>query len=225
MHDDFIMTETETHALYNSIVAELAAQGLVLSPGWHLVLDSRSTRRLGQCRERHREIGISRKFAALNGPAAVGSTIRHEIAHALAGCRHKHDAVWKVMAIRCGDDGNRCCDPEKEGVIIPERKQGAWIAKCVGCGEEHRRHRPMKPGRTSSCAQCSGGRYNAAFRLVYTSTVETKIAVDPSTLTAIEKKVIALRKSGMGYVKIDGVFGIFGKKGWWSWKICKDSGV
>jgi len=226
VHDVLIMTETETRSLFESIKSELAAQGLALPAGWRLVLDARCSRRLGQCRHGGREIGVSRKFAALNGPAAVGATIRHEIAHALVGPRkHPHDHVWKAMAIRCGDTGDRCCDPEAEGVIVPKGKEAKWAATCPGCGSTHRRHRPLRPGRASSCRNCSGGRYNAAFRLHY-ATAETarREPVDPSTLTAIERKVLALRAAGLGYVKIDAVFGVYGKKGFWSWKIVKEKG-
>ncbi len=35
------------------------------------------------------------------------------------------------------------------------------------------------------------------------------------------RKVLAARASGLGYVAVDAKFGVYGKKGFWSWKICK----
>ena len=63
--------------------------------GWSLVFD-RAKRRAGICRYDQRVIGLSAPLTALHGEADVRDTVLHEIAHALVGARHGHDATWRA---------------------------------------------------------------------------------------------------------------------------------
>ena len=59
---------------------------------WQVAYDS-AKRRAGVCRFRDRTIGLSAPLTALHSEDDVRDTILHEIAHALAGPRHGHDAT------------------------------------------------------------------------------------------------------------------------------------
>jgi predicted SprT family Zn-dependent metalloprotease len=215
------MNEKDARELFETIVAELRAQGLGLPSGWILRFDH-SKRRFGQCSYSRRRISLSRALVALNGPEKVGGTIRHEIAHALVGPGHGHDWVWKRMAVRCGDDGKRCYSAD---VVTPE---APWTATCPKCKQVFKRHRAPKADRTSWCKCLHSANPPTEMRLSFTST--TPASFPPTTPATVPsgtgaeniKRVLALRASGLGYVAIDAAFGIHGKHGWWSWKIVKE---
>lgn len=99
----------------------------LIEQGWCLKVDHFATRRLGQCRPARREIGLTKSYIELNEEHEIRSTMLHEIAHALVGCHHGHDAVWKAKAIELGDDGHRCSSTAK---VAPAR----FIGRCgQGC--------------------------------------------------------------------------------------------
>ncbi|MHC5539842.1 SprT-like domain-containing protein, partial [Singulisphaera rosea] len=67
-------------------VREMTAHGL---RGWTFAFAG-TKRRLGVCKYRSRRIEISQYYAKNNPPAVVLDTLRHEIAHAIAGPAAKH---------------------------------------------------------------------------------------------------------------------------------------
>ena len=113
--------------------------------GWQLVFDNAKTR-AGICRAEPREIGLSRVLTRLHSDSEVRETILHEIAHALVGPAHGHDAVWRAKAEQIGCRADRC---------VPEsapRAPGPWVATCAA---GHRTTRHRQPTRVQSCGQCS----------------------------------------------------------------------
>ncbi|MGB3186059.1 MAG: SprT-like domain-containing protein [Ornithinimicrobium sp.] len=119
----------------------LAEHGLA---EWHLVFDNARTR-FGVCRPRRREIGLSRRLTLLSSAEQVRNTVLHEIAHALVGPQHGHDAVWRAKAVEIGSDGKRTD-------AVPEGAEGSWEGRCAA-GHTVRRHR--RPRRVGSCLVCS----------------------------------------------------------------------
>ena len=113
--------------------------------GWRLVFD-RARTRAGVCRYDRREIGLSRVLTALHPPDLVRETILHEIAHALTGPGHAHDAVWRATARGIGGDGRRCVSASAP------RPPAPWVGQCAR-GHEVTRHR--RPARPTSCLRCS----------------------------------------------------------------------
>lgn len=202
------MTESSARELYDRLATELN-----MPAGWRLEFDS-SKRRFGCCNYTNKVISLSRALVALNDEKTVGSTIRHEIAHALIGPGHGHDWVWKAMAIKCGNDGRRCYD---HGVEMPE---APWQATCKRCSAVAKRHRAPKPGQQHSCGKCSS-RFDPSNVLAFAPTAMA--VAHPTSTDATVLEVLRLRATGMGYVAIDARFGIFRKKGWWSWKIVKEN--
>ncbi len=114
-------------------------------PDWSVVYDG-AKRRAGICRFGPRVLGLSAPLTALHDEAEVRDTILHEIAHALAGPRHGHDAVWREIATRIGGSGERCVSPDAAYVETP------WLGVCPA-GHASGRHR--RPERVMTCARCS----------------------------------------------------------------------
>lgn len=74
---------------------------------WDFEFDH-STRRAGCCNYHDRRISISFDLARNASEDDVRETLLHEIAHALVGKKHTHDAVWKAKAREIGCAGERC---------------------------------------------------------------------------------------------------------------------
>ncbi|MBD3783249.1 MAG: SprT-like domain-containing protein, partial [Micrococcales bacterium] len=113
--------------------------------GWTVVADRAKTR-AGVCRFARRQIGISGPLTTLHSESEVRDTLLHEIAHALVGPEHGHDAVWRETAVRIGCSGERCVPADAP------RVPGDWVGRCPA-GHERSRHRA--PTRVMSCGRCS----------------------------------------------------------------------
>jgi predicted SprT family Zn-dependent metalloprotease len=74
--------------------------------GWAFAFNNRLTRALGRCCYTKRLIELSTSYVEDNTLETIMDTIRHEIAHALAGPSHGHDEVWKRWCRTVG------CRPE-----------------------------------------------------------------------------------------------------------------
>lgn len=118
-----------------------------LDESWVFQFDN-ARRRFGQCRHRRKTITLSKHLTLLNSEAEVKNVILHEIAHALVGTRHGHDAVWRAKAIEIGCTGDRCYDSNT--VNTPESK---YKATCSCCGKVYERLR--KHRKEVSCGVCS----------------------------------------------------------------------
>lgn len=113
-------------------------------PDWSVTVDAAKTR-AGVCRPARREIGLSAPITRLHDEAEVRETVLHEIAHALVGAEHGHDAVWRARARSIGCTGERCVAPDAG------RVEGPWQGVCPA---GHRVSRHRRPTRPSSCSVC-----------------------------------------------------------------------
>jgi predicted SprT family Zn-dependent metalloprotease len=119
----------------------LAEHGL---DGWTFGFDHAKLRG-GACHYRRKLVSMAVGFAQAASDAEVEDTLLHEIAHALVGPAHGHDAVWKAKARELGCSAQRC-----HSVSFAEP---AFTAKCEnGCFAvgKHRRRRNMR------CRRCGG---------------------------------------------------------------------
>lgn len=112
--------------------------------GWIFGFD-RAEVRAGACHHRDRRITLSRALTAAHDQAEVQETVLHEIAHALVGARHGHDAVWRARARAIGATGQRCYVADDR--VVPGRWQGR-------CRAGHLVHRHRRPTRVLLCGRC-----------------------------------------------------------------------
>lgn len=118
-----------------------------LGAGWTFGFDLATTR-AGVCRYRDKRIDLSVSYCLAASPEEVEDTILHEIAHAIVGPQHNHDAVWKAKAREIGCAGERC--------HRVQHSAPKWVGEC-GCGQRWFRHvlqRRMMSNRV--CARCRG---------------------------------------------------------------------
>ena len=87
------------------LAAELFAKHNIAD--WRFAFD-RATRRAGSCCHTDRIITLAYEFARQAPDEELRETLLHEIAHALVGPRHNHDAVWRAKALAIGCSGQRC---------------------------------------------------------------------------------------------------------------------
>ncbi|MEZ4601775.1 MAG: SprT-like domain-containing protein [Syntrophotaleaceae bacterium] len=119
----------------------LAEHGLA---AWRFDFDH-AVRRAGSCQYRQKRITLSLQFARQASDEEILDTLLHEIAHALVGHRHNHDAVWQAKALEIGGSGERChdrrfCPPR----YIVQCRNGCWTLTA-----ERRR-------RNVVCRKCRG---------------------------------------------------------------------
>lgn len=112
---------------------------------WTLQFDRAKTR-AGVCRGARRQIGLSAPLTRLHPEEEVRETLLHEIAHALVGPAHHHDAMWQRKVAEIGGSPRRCV-----GADVP-RPAATWLGVCAA-GHEVERHR--RPERPVSCSRCS----------------------------------------------------------------------
>jgi predicted SprT family Zn-dependent metalloprotease len=131
---------------------------------WDVSYDN-AKRRAGICHFAEQTLGLSAPLTAVHSEEDVRDTILHEIAHALVGPRHGHDATWQRVARSIGSTGERCVSPDSPAA------PAAWLGTCPG-GHSIERHR--RPERVMTCGLCS-----SAFDLdhVYTWTHHGRPAV------------------------------------------------
>lgn len=114
--------------------------------GWAFGFD-RARVRAGACHWRDRRITLSAAITAAQGESEVRETLLHEIAHALVGPAHGHDAVWRAQARAIGSSGQRCYSGEEPVVA------GRWQGRCAA---GHVVHRHRRPTRVLVCLRCRG---------------------------------------------------------------------
>ena len=112
---------------------------------WAFGFDS-GKRRAGQCDHTNRRITLSRHMSNLHSVDQSRQVMFHEIAHALAGVKHGHDAQWLRIATDLGYRN------EKISARLVDQEHARWLGTCPN-GHEYFRYK--KPTRTASCAKCS----------------------------------------------------------------------
>lgn len=132
-----------TEALGRRLLRHHAGRGR-LDSRWRFGFDLAPVR-AGVTDHARREISVSIPYCLKASRAQVRDTILHEIAHAICGPRHRHDAEWRRVAASLGCSGDRC--------HTVEHTPAPWLGEC-GCGRTFRRHRLQRKLRSARCAAC-----------------------------------------------------------------------
>jgi predicted SprT family Zn-dependent metalloprotease len=112
---------------------------------WHFAYNRRK-QSMGFCRYGMKTIELSGFLVARNGAEEIHDTILHEIAHALVGPGHGHDAVWKRKCLEIGARPVRCGQADMPA--------GSWQAECAACARRFHRYRKPKQARGWFCRSC-----------------------------------------------------------------------
>lgn len=112
--------------------------------GWSFQFDS-AQKRAGACVFNTKVISLSRLYCLKADDAQIRDTVLHEIAHALAGPKHNHDATWKRIARSIGCTADRC-----HAVDFAPAK---YIASCSRCGWHQNKNRRLRGGVCRTCGQ------------------------------------------------------------------------
>lgn len=112
---------------------------------WRFAFSRHARRTLGVCKHRQKVIVLSTSFVTLNTDDVVRDIILHELAHALVGPGHGHDAIWKAKAVELGANPDRVCTT----AVMPP---GDWQATCGSCRRTFHQYR--RPTRRYWCRRC-----------------------------------------------------------------------
>lgn len=161
----------------------------IFARGWSFKFDT-ARRRMGSCDYEAKCLTFSVPFIEVNDEAELLDTIKHEIAHILAGSRAGHGRIWRAHALALG------CKPEACGgsnVVSPDMRYHAICAECgsrtnrdmlprarvghlkrTGRGRRRQRAGELTPCATF-CSRCLDrhGRTRANFERFILSWVET----------------------------------------------------
>lgn len=99
----------------------------------------------GQCIFTRKEITMSLQFCQKAPDSEIMDTVLHEVAHALVGPEHHHDAVWKAAAVRIGCTGDRCTSFK---IATPK-----LIVSCRQCGWHMGRNRRSRSAVCKTCRE------------------------------------------------------------------------
>ena len=121
-----------------------------------------NVRRAGVCFYPHNgepgRVELSVHFAGRNTDAEVLDTLLHELAHALVGPGHGHDAVWRAKCRQLGARPDACYG---EDVLMP---RGRWRAECPSCATAFDRHRRPPHADGWHCRPCGPERGKLVWR-------------------------------------------------------------
>lgn len=130
-------------------IAEKFAREVIaehLGPGWSFGWDN-AFKRAGQTRFSDKTITLSRRIIVLWPEEEVLDTLLHEVAHALVGPGHGHDAAWRAMCRTVGARPERCSRGDLPRVPM------AYKGTCPN-GHVSYRRKPLRPGHAQSCGVC-----------------------------------------------------------------------
>lgn len=136
--------------------------------GWSFQYDD-SSRRAGSCRYDIKVITMAREYCLHAADRECNDTILHEIAHALVGPGHHHDAVWKRVARQLGCKADRC-----HSVNFGRPR---YVIECPQCKWAATR---MKRNRGMVCRSCGTRIAYRAFSEALWQRMRNQIAPGPA---------------------------------------------
>jgi predicted SprT family Zn-dependent metalloprotease len=120
-----MMTEREVTRLANFYLNQA---GLT---GWKIAF-SNAAGRGGSCSYKTKTLRFSRLYMKASTEAGTRNTITHEVAHAIAGSGHGHDAVWKRIHKSMGGTGQTTVAESQVNMRVIEAKKNNYVI-CNKC--------------------------------------------------------------------------------------------
>lgn len=161
------MERTAARAMAVALLAEFGVD----HHGWRFAWNRRKSS-YGLCRFDTLRLELSGPLVDVNDADIVEDTIRHEIAHILAGPGVGHGQAWKAWCVVTGAVPRA----RSQGNGLPTR----WVGVCPtpGCETRLRRHRLSATTRLGACADCcrDWGGFDPRFRLRWIDTRKTTSA-------------------------------------------------
>ena len=122
---------------------------------WSVGINHRFSRSLGRCSFRHKRIDLAGWIFQRCGWEEIQDTVRHEVAHALAGPGTGHGPLWKTEARRLGALPKSCARSDGTWASPASERPPSWLLRCLGCGREFPRKRRVQV-RRFRCGGCGG---------------------------------------------------------------------
>jgi predicted SprT family Zn-dependent metalloprotease len=115
--------------------------------GWTFVFD-KAQRRAGICRYAQQIIGLSKPMVVSHDRpfSDIRNIILHEMAHALVGSKHGHDAVWRKKANEIGCTRDRCHQMHFANY--------RWHITCPCGANDLKRLKLTKRMKSAVCSRC-----------------------------------------------------------------------
>ena len=136
----------ETEALANALIKRHKANS-GLGKNWRFGFDLAPSR-AGVCKYDERRIDLSVSFCLGARRTEIIDTILHEIAHAIVGKAHNHDAIWTAKAREIG------CTGERTHAV--RHTVARWTGEC-GCAQRWFRQRLSRSiANGARCPRCQG---------------------------------------------------------------------
>lgn len=155
------MDRRDAEAMAVSLLAEFGVD----RDGWRVAWNRRKSS-YGLCRYDTKRLELSGPLVDVNDPKLIEDTIRHEIAHILAGPGGGHGPAWKEMCAVTGATPRACT----AGNGVSPR----WIGVCPveGCDVRLERHRLSAAVRAGACPVCcrDAGGFDPRFGLRWLDT-------------------------------------------------------
>jgi hypothetical protein len=116
--------------------------------GWTVVFES-SISRGGRCHHDSKTIGYAVPFMLYASDEQRRNTMLHEVAHAVTGPGHGHDAAWKRLFLRLGGNGSALSEYPKE---VFTHENFVWLSSCPTCKDVT--GMKQAPQTVWGCAKC-----------------------------------------------------------------------
>lgn len=145
-----------------SLAKQLMHRHGLIEQGWKFDWNKRKSS-FGLCDSRNRMIYLSAPLTPLRKIENIENTIKHEIAHALVGCEHGHNYIWKRKSRELG-----CIIGQSQNESVDVSNIAKYRATCPNC--KHTIYSNGKVRRRSSCIKCSP-RYDERFLHVWVSNI------------------------------------------------------
>jgi len=130
-----------------ALTLNLLNEHSLIEKGWTVKLGNGS-RRLGVCYWHKKLIKLSRHHVLNGTDVEIMDTIRHEVAHALAGPAARYGPEWKAWAIKLG------AHPRSHARAISYEMPYKFVLHCPCCNKDIQKRRNRVSGRRLQILAC-----------------------------------------------------------------------